>query len=180
MRASQATFRRCTATEVVVDLPGAEDVRCVRERGHQPPHHCPHGFHWTRGATLSSTSSAVTCSSADSRWKHGRRGTVRSRESTPRRRGTVSSGPRRAPSARPSRRSTRPTFASTRPRTSCSHARHPKTGLRHATLLNRGRGCRVDAALTALGYPDEASRREGLRKIREADQVKRYGRVVVT
>jgi|HubBroStandDraft_1064217.scaffolds.fasta_scaffold133428_3 hypothetical protein len=40
--------------------------------------------------------------------------------------------------------------------------------------------CRVDAALTALGYPDEKSRDAGRRKLNEADQVKRYGRVMVT
>jgi hypothetical protein len=39
--------------------------------------------------------------------------------------------------------------------------------------------CRVDAALTALGYPDTASRDRGRRELSEADQVKRYGRVMV-
>ena len=38
---------------------------------------------------------------------------------------------------------------------------------------------RVDAALTALGYPDEASRRRRRTELYQADQVKRYGRVMV-
>lgn len=62
------------------------------------------------------------------------------------------------------------------------HGTRTCQGCHHSWTFTRQHtpGCRVDAALTALGYPDEASRREGLRKIREADQVKRYGRVVVT
>jgi hypothetical protein len=37
---------RCPATETAVDgFP--LDVQCVRAPGHAPPHHCPHGFHWT-------------------------------------------------------------------------------------------------------------------------------------
>lgn len=40
-------------------------------------------------------------------------------------------------------------------------------------------GCRVDAALTALGFPNEASREEGRWRLNEADQMKLYGRVMV-
>jgi len=39
--------------------------------------------------------------------------------------------------------------------------------------------CRVDAALTALGYPDQASRERRRTELWQADQVKRYGRVMV-
>ena len=38
---------RCRAREAVVDGSFPTDERCVRESGHEPPHHCPHGFHWT-------------------------------------------------------------------------------------------------------------------------------------
>ena len=40
-------------------------------------------------------------------------------------------------------------------------------------------GCRVDAALKALGFPDEESRRRRGSELWQADQVKRYGRVMV-
>lgn len=47
--------KQCTATEVAVDMPGAERCRCQREPGHEPPHHCQHGFHWTKGGNFTGT-----------------------------------------------------------------------------------------------------------------------------
>ena len=37
--------RQCAAVENCVD--GSENSQCQREKGHPPPHHCLHGFHWT-------------------------------------------------------------------------------------------------------------------------------------
>jgi hypothetical protein len=37
----------CPAIETVVDGAVPYEEQCVREAGHPPPHHCPHGFHWT-------------------------------------------------------------------------------------------------------------------------------------
>lgn len=37
----------CKATTVAEDGPEPGPERCIRHDGHEPPHHCPHGFHWT-------------------------------------------------------------------------------------------------------------------------------------
>lgn len=50
-RADEKRAKQCPARETCVDhMP--EEVQCVRERGHEPPHHCPHGFHWTDDARV--------------------------------------------------------------------------------------------------------------------------------
>jgi hypothetical protein len=38
---------RCQATKTAIDGSCPTVERCQREVGHEPPHHCPHGFHWT-------------------------------------------------------------------------------------------------------------------------------------
>ena len=54
----------------------------------------------------------------------------------------------------------------------------------HHSWAFRGAGhhldCRVDAALKALGYPDEESRERGRIMLWEEDQKNRYGRVMVS
>ena len=48
-----ASPRRCRAREVAIDGPVPVDCHCVCKAGHEPPHHCQHGFHWLTGKALS-------------------------------------------------------------------------------------------------------------------------------
>lgn len=40
-------LERCRARETAIDGSCPVNAQCLRKSGHAPPHHCPHGFHWT-------------------------------------------------------------------------------------------------------------------------------------
>jgi hypothetical protein len=40
-------LKRCRTRELAIDGPCPVNTQCVRMSGHEPPHHCVHGVHWT-------------------------------------------------------------------------------------------------------------------------------------
>lgn len=40
-------LKRCRARETCIDGACPVNSQCLRKSGHEPPHHCVHGFHWT-------------------------------------------------------------------------------------------------------------------------------------